>query len=65
MIYEANRPAVTDAHEPVTKPSPGSYKLEQNYPNPFNPSTTIHFELKENVFVNVTIYSMLYERFRN
>ncbi len=62
IIYEANSPAVTDAHEPVIKPSPGSYKLEQNYPNPFNPYTTIHFELKENVFVNVTIYSMLGER---
>jgi flagellar hook assembly protein FlgD len=38
---------------------PGSYYLLQNYPNPFNPITTLHYDLPENSFVNITIYDML------
>ena len=38
---------------------PDFYSLHQNYPNPFNPSTRIHYDLPENVMVNITIYDMM------
>jgi len=37
------------------------YKLSQNYPNPFNPSTNISYQLKEDGFVNLTIYNSIGE----
>jgi hypothetical protein len=37
---------------------PEHYKLEQNLPNPFNPSTTISFEIPEDVNVTLTIYDV-------
>ncbi|MCX8057383.1 MAG: hypothetical protein N3F03_07240 [Ignavibacteria bacterium] len=38
--------------------------MRQNYSNPFNPSTTIKFELKENVFVKISIYYILGEKIK-
>ena len=38
---------------------PGEFVLYQNYPNPFNPITTLHYDLPENSYVNVTVYDML------
>ena len=38
---------------------PGAFVLYQNYPNPFNPITTLHYDLPENSYVNVTVYDML------
>ena len=38
---------------------PGALVLYQNYPNPFNPITTLHYDLPENSYVNVTVYDML------
>ena len=38
---------------------PKNYYLSQNYPNPFNPSTTISFGLREDSFVNLTIFNLL------
>jgi hypothetical protein len=34
------------------------YTLEQNYPNPFNSSTQIHFTLKENADVKLSIFNL-------
>ncbi|MDP7127526.1 MAG: T9SS type A sorting domain-containing protein, partial [Candidatus Marinimicrobia bacterium] len=39
--------------------APIKYSLNNNYPNPFNPLTTIHYDLPEDGFVNVTIYDMM------
>jgi hypothetical protein len=35
------------------------YKIHQNHPNPFNPVTTLHYDLPEDVMVNITIYDMM------
>ena len=39
-----------------------AYQLYQNYPNPFNPQTTIRFDIKEENFVNLSIYNVLGEK---
>ena len=41
---------------------PNEYSLYQNYPNPFNPSTTIRFSIKEDNWVNISLYSILGEK---
>ena len=38
--------------------------LHKNYPNPFNPKTTISYNLKEDTFVNLTIYDLVGKRVR-
>jgi hypothetical protein len=38
------------------------YSLSQNYPNPFNPTTTITFNLTEENFVSINIFSVLGEK---
>lgn len=38
---------------------PNEYRLYQNYPNPFNNSTSISFNLQENVKVKLIIYDSL------
>lgn len=35
-----------------------TFKLEQNYPNPFNPSTSIGYNLTQNSFVSLKVYSI-------
>lgn len=43
---------------------PVNYSLSQNYPNPFNPSTTIHFSIPSQSFVNISIYNVLGEKIK-
>ena len=37
---------------------PADFKLYSNYPNPFNPETTIQFDVKELVKVNLSVYDL-------
>jgi hypothetical protein len=37
---------------------PTQFALENNYPNPFNPTTTIKYQLPEDVRVTVTVYNI-------
>lgn len=38
---------------------PDEFMLFQNFPNPFNPTTTIHFAIPQNCFVELKIYDVL------
>lgn len=40
------------------KEIPREFSLLQNYPNPFNPSTNFGYYLKEDSFVNITVYNI-------
>ena len=37
---------------------PQNFRLYQSYPNPFNPATTIHYDLSDDSFVNISIYNI-------
>ena len=38
---------------------PDQYEVKQNFPNPFNPTTTIHFELPKESYVQLKLYNIL------
>jgi hypothetical protein len=44
--------------------APMRTELHQNYPNPFNPVTTITYDLRAPVQVELTVYSVRGERIR-
>jgi glucose/arabinose dehydrogenase len=41
--------------------TPTEYSLKQNYPNPFNPSTFIKYQIANDEFVNLVVFSSLGE----
>ena len=41
---------------------PQGFQLDQNYPNPFNPGTQIGYEIPEDTFVDISIYSLVGEK---
>ena len=38
---------------------PNKINLYSSYPNPFNPLTTLHYDLREEVIINISIYDMM------
>jgi len=44
---------------PVENYLPTEINLSTNYPNPFNPTTTIRYELPEEAYVTLKVYSVL------
>ena len=48
--------------EDETSYSPSEFSLEQNYPNPFNPTTTIKYNLKDEVNVVLNVYNIIGEK---
>ena len=44
--------------EKFTNTIPEFFHLYQNYPNPFNASTTIQYELKENIVITLSIFNI-------
>ena len=43
----------------IDETPPITYNLYNAYPNPFNPVTTLHYDLREDSFVDVSVYDML------
>lgn len=61
--FEVYGPTVTAvAQRQRLDPHPDHYSLGDNFPNPFNPLTTISYDVPEQSFVRIEIYSMLGQR---
>ena len=45
-------------------PIPAEFTLSQNYPNPFNPVTTFEYQLPENSYVSMKVYTLLGQKIR-
>jgi len=43
----------------INEHRPLAFKVYNAYPNPFNPITSIDYDLPEDGFINITIYSMM------
>lgn len=51
--------------QPPEPEPPEKILLSHNYPNPFNISTTIRYEIPENMIVNINIYNIKGEKVKN
>ncbi len=50
---------LTDVAEGDKENLPFRFALAQNYPNPFNPSTTIVFQVPQEILVDIKVYDVL------
>lgn len=50
---------VTEIEQRFRIPGNGDFRLFPNFPNPFNGQTKLHFELKRDAFVKISIFDML------
>jgi hypothetical protein len=57
--------ARTDVADEADGTIPSEYGLSQNYPNPFNPETTIDYQVRENVPVQMVVYNLLGQQVRS
>jgi len=48
----------------LAQEKPDEFKLQPSYPNPFNPSTTIQYQIPEQVQVRVEVFNMVGKRVR-
>ncbi len=56
----ASLPELSDSETIETETEiPAIFELKQNYPNPFNPTTQVPFQLPEDAFVTIKIYSLM------
>ena len=56
--------AIVSAIDGFAQTIPTVFALDQNYPNPFNPTTTIAFDLPQNVDVSIVIFNALGRKVR-
>lgn len=56
--------AVTGIDDDSNLELPQAFQLHENYPNPFNPSTTLRYDLKESVNVQLMVYNILGQQVR-
>ena len=57
--YTTNENAPKSLESIALTETPESYALRGNYPNPFNPTTTIAYDLKQEVYVSLIVYDLL------
>ena len=55
FTIEDNTTSIHDEENDITS----EFILYQNFPNPFNPSTTIHFSIPKESYVELKVYDML------
>ncbi len=55
--YNITNPVITGTGSNLSE-LPKEFKLYENYPNPFNPTTSIKYDIANDVFVRLTVYDI-------
>jgi len=58
IIDDIRQPLSTGVDEEETQGLIKKFELHQNYPNPFNPSTSIHYQIPNECFVDLEVYTL-------